>query len=156
MSAVFRIFRKVFAALAALASLTGAAQADPLIVSRVIEARQALDALTAAALNQGYQLVKVQPIDSAMTKRGLDNPHVRLLFVGNKDIIDAAQASAPDLLQLLPLRLTLVIRRDEVAVMSDDFAPWKAQFGQPAAQALLTRMEADVRAILAEFAAHGP
>ncbi len=46
------------------------ARAEPQWVSKRVEMRQAMDDLALAATNHGMQLVKVQPIDQALVKRG--------------------------------------------------------------------------------------
>jgi len=54
--------------------VAGPLAATPLMASKTVDMRQAMDDLTVAAMNHGMQLVKVQPIDTAMVKRGFDNP----------------------------------------------------------------------------------
>jgi uncharacterized protein (DUF302 family) len=126
--------------------------AAPLMVSKAVDMRQAMDDLTLAAMNHGMQLVKVQPIDSAMVKRGFDNPHVRIAFIGSETAVRWAEAADPRLLNLLPLRLSLVQRGEQVVVMSDDLAPWKEEFkGSPGLQ-LLQAWEVELGEVLRDFA----
>lgn len=129
-----------------------AAQGAPLMVAKKADLRQATDDLTLAAANHGMQLVKVQPIDKALVKRGFEDPHVRILFIGSDTAVRWAEAADPLLLNLLPLRLTLVQRDEQVVVMSDDLEPWKKQFPDGPAQRVLLGWEVELREVLADFA----
>lgn len=138
----------------ALALCLGAAstQGGPLMAAKKADLRQATDDLTLAAANHGMQLVKVQPIDKALVKRGFEDPHVRILFIGSDTAVRWAEAADPLLLNLLPLRLTLVQRDEQVVVMSDDLELWKQQFPEGPAQRVLLGWEVELREVLADYA----
>lgn len=135
-----------------LLGLASPAWAAPLMAGKTVDMRQAMDDLTVAALNHGMQLVKVQPIDSAMVKRGFDNPHVRIAFIGSETAVRWAEAADPRLLNLLPLRLSLVQRGEQVVVMSDDLAPWKEEFKASPGLQLLQAWEVELGEVLRDFA----
>jgi hypothetical protein len=126
--------------------------AAPLIISKITDPKQAFDELTIAAANHGYTMIKLQPIDSAMKKRGYEDPHVRLFFIGSAQAVKDAEEQAPMLLQLLPLRVVMVLRKDEITLMSDDFEPWRLIFSDSWSRTLLNRWEADMSAIFTDFA----
>jgi hypothetical protein len=128
-----------------------AARADPLLASKAVSLRQAVDDLTLAAANHDMVLVKVQPIDSALVKRGFEDPHVRFLFIGSETAVRWAEAADPRLLNLLPLRLTLIGREGRVTVMTDDFEPWQREFGQGEAWLLLKAWQVELKAMLEDF-----
>ena len=128
------------------------AHAAPLIASKKTDPRTAFDDLTIAANNHGYTIVKMQPVDSALVKRGFDNPHVRLFFIGKADAVREAEDKAPLLMQMLPLRIVMILRKDEVILMSDDFNHWRQFFSDTWSRPLLNQWEEDVRAILANYA----
>lgn len=136
-----------------LAALTFAAglHADPLTVSKAANLRQAVDDISLAVANHDMVLVKVQPIDSALVKRGFEDPHVRILFVGSETAVRWAEAADPRLLNLLPLRLTLIEKDGRVTVMSDDFVSWRREFSKPEACLLLSAWEAELRDMLEDF-----
>lgn len=141
----------------ALASLllllaTGSACAAQLTATRTATLREAQDDITAAALNRDYQLVKIQPVDSAMAKRGYDDPGVRILFIGNSAQMARAQAVDEHLLTLLPLRLTLQQAGESVSVSSDDLAHWIEEASKPEAKQMLEDWQRDLQAILDEYA----
>lgn len=127
------------------------ALAAPLMASKSADLRQAIDDLTIAAANHGMQLVKVQPIDTALVKRGFEDPHVRILFIGSETAVRWAEAADPRLLNLLPLRLTLVRRDERVVVMTDDLEPWKQQFREGPAHQLLLGWEVELGEVLRDF-----
>ncbi len=141
---------KRFALLFALAlSLPG--QAEPLTVSKAVDMRQALDDLTLAASNHELVLVKMQPIDTALAKRGFENPHIRILFIGSESAVRWAEAAEPRLLNLLPLRLSLIERDGRISVMSDDFAPWLREFPDAPAHLMIEAWQAELKAMLDDF-----
>ncbi|MCP5278077.1 MAG: hypothetical protein H6935_06915 [Thiobacillus sp.] len=142
--------RRIFLCLCLLAA--GPVVAAPLMASKNVDMRQAMDDLTLAAMNHGMQLVKVQPIDSALVKRGFDNPHVRIAFIGSETAVRWAEAADSRLLNLLPLRLSLVQRGDQVVVMSDDLAPWKEEFKDSPGLQLLRAWEVELGEVLRDFA----
>lgn len=130
----------------------GVACAAPLTATRTATLREAQDDITAAALNRDYQLVKIQPLDSAMVKRGYDDPGVRILFIGNSAQMERAQAIDEHLLTLLPLRLTLQQAGDAVTVSSEDLAHWIDEATNAEAKQVLQDWQRDLQAILDDYA----
>ncbi len=141
--------RWLFVVLAGLLAL--AARAEPVSASKAVSLRQAVDDLTLAAANHDLVLVKVQPIDSALVKRGFEDPHVRILFIGSETAVRWAEAADPRLLNLLPLRLTLIEREGRVTVLSDDFEPWLREFPTGEARLFLKAWQAELRSTLEDF-----
>jgi len=133
--------------------LATAAWAEPQWVSKRVEMRQAMDDLALAAANHGMQLVKVQPIDQALVKRGYDNPHLRLVFIGSDVAVRWAEAADTRLLNLLPLRFALIQQGDQVIVMTDDLEPWKPYFKDSPGLTVLRAWEVELREVLADFMA---
>jgi hypothetical protein len=76
-------------------SLALPGHADPLMVSKPVDMRRAMDDVALAAANHDLVLVKVQPIDTALAKRGFENPHMRLLFIGSESAVRWAEAAEP-------------------------------------------------------------
>ena len=142
--------RRILALAAML--LAGSAAAMPLMASKTSDMRQAIDDLTAAAMNHGMQLVKVQPIDHALVKRGFDDPHLRIAFIGSETGVRWAEAADPRLLSLFPLRLSLVQRGDQIVVMSDDLEPWKEAFKDSPGLQVLQAWEVELGEVLQDFA----
>jgi uncharacterized protein (DUF302 family) len=130
---------------------TAGAHAEPLTAAKTATLREAIDDLTLAALDQNYQLVKVQPIDSAMVKRGFADPGVIILFIGNPEQMRQAGEVDARLLTLLPLRLTLKRKGEEVEVSSDDLAPWAEQAASPESRKLVESWQTDLRVILDDY-----
>ncbi|MDP2835239.1 MAG: DUF302 domain-containing protein [Pseudomonadota bacterium] len=125
--------------------------AQPLTVSKGVDMRQALDDIALAAANHELVLVKMQPIDTALAKRGFENPHIRILFIGNESAVRWAEAAEPRLLNLLPLRLTLIQRDGRMTVMSDDFEPWLQEFPENPARRMIEAWREELRAMLEDF-----
>jgi uncharacterized protein (DUF302 family) len=135
------------------ASLSLPGHADPLMVSKPVDMRRAMVDVALAAANHDLVLVKVQPIDTALAKRGFDNPHMRILFIGSESAVRWAEAAEPRLLNLLPLRLTLIEREGGVTLMSDDFGPWLREFPEPPAHLMVEAWQAEMQAMLDDFVA---
>ena len=135
------------------AGLAPPAFADPLMANKPVDIRRAMDDVALAAANHDLVLVKVQPIDTALAKRGFDNPHMRILFIGSESAVRWAEAAEPRLLNLLPLRLTLIEREGGVTLMSDDFGPWLREFPEPPAHLMVEAWQAEMKAMLDDFVA---
>ncbi|MBU1666483.1 MAG: hypothetical protein KKG92_13955 [Gammaproteobacteria bacterium] len=135
--------------LALLMSLS--AQAEPLTVNKEVDMRQALDDIALAAANHELVMVKMQPIDTALTKRGFENPHIRILFIGSESAVRWAEVVEPRLLNLLPLRLTLIQREGRMTLMSDDFEPWLREFPEDPAHRMIEAWQAELKAMLDDF-----
>ncbi len=125
--------------------------AEPLSVSKAVDMRQALDDLALAAANHDLVLVKMQPIDTALAKRGFENPHIRILFIGSESAVRWAEVAEPRLLNLLPLRLTLFQKDGRMTVMSDDFDLWLQEFPDAPAHLMIEAWQAELRATLDDF-----
>ena len=126
-------------------------RAEPLTVSKYVDMRQALDDITLAATNHELVLVKMQPIDHALEKRGFDNPHIRILFIGSESAVRWAEVAEPKLLNLLPLRLTLFQKDGHMTVISDDFAPWLREFPDAPAHLMIEAWQEELRSTLEDF-----
>jgi uncharacterized protein (DUF302 family) len=145
------IWKKLLGILLVLAC-PALAQAAPLTASRETDMREAVDRLTIAAENNGYRLVKVQAVDSALVKRGFEDPGLRILFIGNPVAMEMTRTSYPPLLSMLPLRLALIVRGKEIVATSDDLDSWMEMFPQPQARHLIEEWKRDLELILTDFA----
>lgn len=128
------------------------AHAAPFTASRATDMRDAVDRVTIAAENNGYRLVKIQAVDSALVKRGYEDPGVRILFIGKAAAMEQAQKEYPPLLGMLPLKLTLVVRGNEIIAISDDLDAWKEMFPEPEAHGLIETWRNDLILMLKDFA----
>jgi hypothetical protein len=128
--------------------------AAPLSASRTTDLRDAVDRITIAAENNAYHLVKVQAIDTALVKRGYEDPGVRILFFGKESAMQQAEKEYPPLLSMLPLKLVLVVRGKEIVVISDDLDAWQEMFPEPAAHRLIDMWRNDIEQMLKDFAVH--
>ena len=127
------------------------ARAEPLTATKTVSMHQAVEDITLAAANHDMVLVKDQPIDTALVKRGFGDPHVRVLFIGSETAVRWAEAAEPRLLNLLPMRLTLVQRDGELTVMTDDFEPWLKEFADDPGQRMLRAWQVELAEVLDDF-----
>jgi uncharacterized protein (DUF302 family) len=141
---------KKFALALALVAASVQAAASPVSSSKTGNMQTALDDLSLALLDHGYTLVKVQPVDQALVKRGFADPGIRLVFVGKEEQVRQALAEDPALLNLLPLRLTLESDNGRVRISSDDLAMWRENL--PSARPVLQQWEDELSAILSDYA----
>ena len=136
----------------ALIVTTAQAAASPVSASKTGTMQTALDDLSLALIDHGYELVKVQPIDHALVKRGYSDPGIRLAFVGKEEQVLQALATDPALLSLLPLRLTLENENGRIRISSDDLAQWRERM--PSSRAVLQKWEDELVAILSDYRNH--
>ena len=141
-------------ALVAIALIVATAQAaaSPVSASKTGTMQTALDDLSLALIDHGYELVKVQPIDHALVKRGYSDPGIRLAFVGKEELVLQALATDPALLNLLPLRLTMEKEAGGIRISSDDLAQWRERM--PSAGPVLQEWEDELAAILSDYRIH--
>jgi len=125
--------------------------AAPLTATRTMDLPVAIDEVTAAAQNSGYQVVKVQPIDQALVKRGYPDPGIRIVFIGKSSTMDQAMKTDPRLLSVLPLRLSLIVEGKQTLVSSDDLEMWKEMFPGPETARLVDTWQRDLKTILGDF-----
>jgi uncharacterized protein (DUF302 family) len=142
--------KRIALALALIAAFAQAT-ASPVSSSKSGNMQTALDDLSLALLDHGYTLVKVQPVDQALVKRGFADPGIRLVFVGKEEHVRQALAEDPALLNLLPLRLTLESDNGRVRISSDDLAIWREN--RPSSSPVLQQWEDELTAILSDYAA---
>ena len=142
---------KKFVLALALVAAFAQATASPVSSSKTGNMQTALDDLSLVLLDHGYTLVKVQPVDQALVKRGFADPGIRLVFVGKEAHVRQALAEDPTLLNLLPLRLTLESDNGRVRISSDDLAMWREN--RPSASPVLQQWEDELSAILSDYAA---
>lgn len=135
-----------------LLALAFPAQAEPFSVSKKVALAQSLDDLAVALANHDMVPVKMQPIDRALIKKGYEDPHLRILFVGSNTAVRWAEAAEPRLLNLLPLRLTLVQSGEWVTVMTDDFALWQQGFPDDPGRSMLKAWQIELKSVLEDFA----
>lgn len=127
-------------------------QAAPLSASRTTDMQDAVDRISIAAENTDYRLVKVQAVDTALVKRGYEDPGVRILFIGKASAMEQAAQDYPPLLSMLPLKLVLVVRGEDIVAISDDLDSWNEMFPEPAAHRLIEMWRTDLERILKDFA----
>jgi hypothetical protein len=132
--------------------LAGHVQAASFSVGKNATMAQALDDLAVALANHDMVPVKMQPIDRALIKKGYEDPQLRILFVGSATAVRWAEAAEPRLLNLLPLRLTLVQNGERVTVMTDDFTPWEQAFPDDPGRSMLKAWEIELKSVLEDFA----
>jgi len=133
----------------ALIVATAPATASPVSAIKTGNMQTALDDLSLALIDHGYELVKVQPIDHALVKRGYSDPGIRLAFVGKEEQVRQALATDPALLSLLPLRLTLEQENGRIRISSDDLAQWRERM--PSSGVVLQEWEDELAAILSDY-----
>lgn len=131
--------------------MIGQGHAEAFGVGKKTTMAQALDDLAIALANHDMVPVKMQPIDKALVKKGYDDPHLRILFVGSATAVRWVEAAEPRLLNLLPLRLTLVQDGERVTVMTDDLAPWEDAFPDEPGRSMLRAWRIELKAVLEDF-----
>lgn len=111
----------------------------------------ALTDINVAAENNGYHRFKIQPLDNALVKRGTTDPGLKILFLGNAADMARAKKVDPLWLNLLPLRLVMVQKGDQVSMTRDDLEARKSRVNAPETRQLIEKWQRDPSAILQDF-----
>lgn len=146
--------RSILAALGLMLCIGKAASAGDAFISaaRQLDYRVALDELSVAILNNGYTVVKIQPVDNGLRSKGYAlRDDYKLVFFGNEELARKAVAAAPELATLLPLKIILYQDHDRVVAVATVLEPWQSVFPSHQAKQVLRRFDHDVRAILEQY-----
>ena len=69
--------------------------------------RSALDILTIAITNHDYTLIKIQPVDQGLRRKGYHATDYKLLFFGDREQVDEILKVSPEASVMLPLKIIL-------------------------------------------------
>lgn len=92
--------------------------ADGLIMVRSKQAfPEAMTNLQLAVINQGYQLIKVQRVDIGLTSSGFKTDKYRLVFFGDKYMMEELPNKYPELIPYLPLKIVIYAEEDQTLML---------------------------------------
>jgi len=92
--------------------------ADNLIMVRSKQAfPEAMTNLQHAVIKHGYQLIKVQRVDIGLTASGFKTDKYRLVFFGNKYIVEELPNKYPELIPYLPLKIVIFAEEDQTLML---------------------------------------
>lgn len=119
---------------------------------READYRVALDELSVAIMDQGFTLVKIQPVDKGLHSKGYEvNEGYKLIFFSNKDMEAKALKIAPEMATLLPLKVILYQEEGKVVAGAYVLDSWRQVFDSEAAQEWIRHADRDVRSILKQY-----
>jgi uncharacterized protein (DUF302 family) len=113
--------------------------------------RSALDDLTVAITNHDYTLIKIQPVDQGLRRKGYKTSDYKVLFFGNLQQVNEVLKTSPEASVLLPLKIMLYRRGDTIIASAPSMKMWKGVFGKTL-DPIIDHWERDVQSILRDFA----
>ena len=97
---------------------TSTVSADGLIMVRSTQAfPEAMTNLQHAIINQGYQLIRVQRVDIGLTASGFKTDKYRLVFFGDKYMMEELPNKYPELIPYLPLKIVIYAEEDQTLIL---------------------------------------
>lgn len=110
----------------------------------------ALDDLTIAITNHDYTLIKIQPVDLGLRKKGYESADYKVLFFGNSEQVRKVLTSNPEASVLLPLKIILYRKGNTVVASAPSLKMWKDVFGKTL-NGMINSWETDTQEILRAF-----
>ncbi|MCK4951495.1 MAG: DUF302 domain-containing protein [Gammaproteobacteria bacterium] len=97
---------------------TSPVHADDLIMVRSTQAfPEAMTNLQHAIINRGYQLIRVQRVDIGLTASGFKTDKYRLVFFGDKYMMEELPNKYPELIPYLPLKIVIYAEEDQTLIL---------------------------------------
>jgi uncharacterized protein (DUF302 family) len=115
------------------------------------EYRAALDDLSIAITDLEYTIIKIQPVDKGLRKKGYETDNYKLVFFGDKKQMDRVLKANPEASVLLPLKIIIYQDAEMVIASAPSLAMWKGVFGEELDH-MIDSWQTDIQAILKEFA----
>lgn len=124
---------------------------DPfLTASKLSDYRPALNDLSIAINNQGYTLVKIQPIDQGLRRKGYEALDYKVVFFANRDQVDKVLTASPEASVVLPLMIILYRNGDSIVASAPSLDRWKGVFNKTL-DPMIDRWQRDIAEILREY-----
>lgn len=93
--------------------------ADDLIMVRSRQVfPDAMTNLQQAIINRGYQLIRVQRVDVGLTASGFKTDKYRLVFFGDKYMMEELPNKYPELIPYLPLKIVIFAEEDQTLILA--------------------------------------
>lgn len=93
--------------------------ADDLIMVRSTQTfTDTMTNLQHAILNHGYQITKVQRVDIGLTASGFKTDKYRLVFLGNKYMLEQLPEQYPELIPYVPLKIAIFAENDQTLMIA--------------------------------------
>lgn len=95
------------------------AHANDLIMVRSKQAfPETMTNLQHAILNHGYHITKVQRVDIGLTASGFKTDKYRLVFLGNKYMLEQLPDKYPELIPYVPLKIAIFAEEDQTLMLA--------------------------------------
>ncbi len=106
--------------LLALVLSSSLSHAKDLIMMRVKQTfPETMVSLQSAIKKTGYTISRVQRIDIGLTKSGFKTDKYRVVFFGKADEINTLTKQYPDIIPLLPLKISIFAENNETILVSN-------------------------------------
>lgn len=134
---------------AALFLVAWQAAAEDMIMRRIpLSFPETMSALQSAVVAQGYRVTRVQRVDIGLTSSGYDTAEYRIVFFAREQEMQDLVGEHPQLVPFLPLKITIFAERSDTLLVTINPMTLAGFFPETGLDALFSRWERDVSAIL--------
>jgi len=93
--------------------------ADDLIMMRIRQSfPETMVNLQSAIKKTGYKISRVQRVDIGLTKSGFKTDKYRVVFYGKPDEVNSLTENHPDIIPLLPLKISIFAENNETIILT--------------------------------------
>ena len=111
----------------------------------------ALDDLTIAIANHDYTLIKIQPVDQGLRRKGFETTSYKVVFFGDNSQVNQVLITNPEASVILPLKIILYQQGETVIASAPDLSMWEGIFDNGLTP-IIKEWQRDMHGILQEFA----
>lgn len=110
----------------------------------------ALDDLTIAIANHDYTLIKIQPVDQGLRRKGFETTSYKVVFFGDNSQVNQVLITNPEASVILPLKIILYQQGETVIASAPDLSMWEGIFDNGLTP-IIKEWQRDMHGILQEF-----
>ena len=135
--------------LAAMLLLSGFAQADNMLMSRIpMRAELVLEYVKSSIEEHGYTIAHLQLCDGGMKDFGYESDLYRVVFFGKLDEVRMISSRYPELVSYLPLKIAVIAEKDDTLVTVLNPEALSPFYAEEEVQIQLGRWHSDLVSIL--------
>ena len=107
--------------------------------------------LQLAILNHGYKITRVQRVDIGLNASGFETDKYRLVFLGNKYMLEQLTGQYPELIPYVPLKIAIFSENDQTLMLAMNMENLEKYYpGKTELSIAFKQWRKDLRSILYE------
>ena len=112
---------------------------------------EAMTNLQNSIINHGYQITRVQRVDIGLTASGFKTDRYRLVFLGNKYMLEQLSEQYPEIIPYVPLKIAIFSENDQTLMLAMNPGNLEKYYpGKPELSKAFSRWRKDLHSILHE------